>query len=150
MPKNYQVAAHTRFFIRYHVVWIVKRRREVLGSKEIVKKLTGVLKQIGEQYEIKIIEIGADKDHLHLFCETMPERSPAWAIHKLKGISARMMREEFSGLKQGYLQGNLWGTGYYLATVGYQTNEAAVRAYIKSQGRKSGMKNYRQLAIFSQ
>ena len=150
MPVNYQVAAHTRFFVRYHVVWIVRRRRQILANKEIVQRLTEILKQIGEQYEIRIIEIGADQDHLHLFCETMPEKSPAWVIHKLKGISARMMREEFSGLKQGYLQGNLWGTGYYLATVGYQTNEAAVRAYIKSQGRKSGMKNYRQLAIFSQ
>jgi len=149
MPINYQTAAHTRYFIRYHVVWIVKRRREILTNNEIVKKLVDVLRQIGLQYEITIIEVGADKDHLHLFCETLPEKSPAWAIHKLKGISARMLRDEFSGLKQGYLQGSLWGTGYYLATVGYQTNESAVRAYIRMQGKSNEMKDYQQLAIFS-
>jgi putative transposase len=150
MPRNYQVSAHTRYFIRYHIVWIVKRRREVLANEKIAQRLVEVLREVGEHYETRIIEIGADKDHLHLFCEALPEKSPSWVVHKLKGISARIMRQEFPGLKQGYLEGSLWGTGYYLATVGYQSNEAAVRAYVRLQGKSLGMKDYRQLAIFSQ
>jgi len=148
MPVIYTVAAHTRYFIRYHIVWIVHRRREILANEEITKRLIEVLKQVGEEYEIRLLEIGADGDHLHLFCETLPECSPAWVVHKLKGISARILRDEFPGLRTGYLRGNLWGMGYYLATVGYQTNEAAVRAYVRQQGKTTKIKTYRQLVIF--
>jgi putative transposase len=147
MPDNYEVSAHTRYFIRYHIVWIVKRRREVLVNKDIAQRLTEVIKEIGDNHEIEVIEIGADKDHLHIFCDALPERSPSWIVHKLKGISARTLRKEYPGLKQGYLEGSLWGTGYYIATVGYQSNEAAVRAYVRQQGKAMKVK-YRQLAIF--
>ena len=84
MPKNYQVSAHTRYFIRYHVVWIVKRRREVFANEEIAQRLVEILKEIGDQYEVKVIEIGVDKDRLHLFCETLPGTAPAWAINRFK------------------------------------------------------------------
>jgi len=149
MPeKKYQVSAHTRYFIRIHIVWIVKRRREILDNQIIAQRLTEVLNEIGNNHEIKLFEVGTDKDHLHIFCETLPKMSPAWIVNKLKGVSAHTLRKEFPGLKTGYLQGALWGTGYYAATVGCQNNAAAVRAYVRLQGKKADIKNYKQIALF--
>ena len=68
--------------------------------------------------------------------------------HRAPTHPGEMLREEFPGLKSGYLEGALWGTGYYAATVGYQNNEAAVKAYVSMQGKKTQLKNYRQMALF--
>jgi putative transposase len=146
MPK-FEVASHTRYFIRYHIVWIVKRRRLVLVGSKLVKRLVEILVEIGDSYEMPVVEVGSDGDHLHLFCQTLPRVSSARAVQKFKSISARMMRQEFPELKQQGLNKALWGTGYYVATVGYQTNEQAVRAYVRNQGKKS-KSNYSQLALF--
>ena len=58
--------AHAVYKTQYHVVWVTKYRKEILneGVSEYVKiKLKEVLKYYPD---LEYIEIGMDKDHIHL------------------------------------------------------------------------------------
>jgi putative transposase len=107
--SQYEVAAHCRYYIRYHIVWIVKCRKELLIKDKVVQRLVKLLNQIGIKYETPVEEIGADKDHLHLFCHGLPRVSPATIVRQFKSISARELRKEFPELKQQTYGAGLWG-----------------------------------------
>jgi len=144
----YHVASHCRYYIKYHIVWIVKYRKELLVTDSVVKRLIELLHTIGESYELRVEEIGADGDHLHLFCWGLPKISPARTVEIFKSISARELMKEFPQLRLKTYGAGLWGVGYYLATVGYHTNEEAVRAYVRNQGKNKDVGQYTQLKIF--
>lgn len=148
MP-SYQVAAHCRYYIRYHLVWIVKRREPLLVSDSIRRRLVELLSEIGKMYELPVEEIGVDGDHLHLFCQGLPRLAPAKVVEIFKSISARELRREFPELRKQTYGAGLWGVGYYLSTVGHKTAEEAVRAYVKTQGKKTELGNYKQLSLIT-
>ena len=75
--QNFEVRAHTRFYIRYHIVWIVKKRKKILVGDELEKRLVEILCEIGIFYEMRVVEVVLAGDHFHLFCETYPRISPA-------------------------------------------------------------------------
>jgi len=146
MPQ-YEVAAHCRYYIKYHIVWIVKYRKELLIADPVIKRLVEVLHIIGKNYELPVEEIGSDRDHLHVFCQGLPRVSAAKTVEVFKSISARILLKEFPDLRQETLGAGLWGVGYYLATVGYHSNEETVRAYVRNQGKYKGLGNYTQLRL---
>lgn len=149
MPnKKYEVAAHCRFYIKYHIVWIVKKRRQLLTDIAVVQRLVEILKQIGDENELPLEEIGCDKDHLHLFCQAYPDMKPSQVVKLFKGISARVLKQEFPTLVNQTYTNSLWGVGYYISTIGHKTNEEAVRKYIQQQGKHQDIGSYQQLKIF--
>ena len=114
----------------------------------VVKTLVELLHTIGNNYELPVEEIGADENHLHLFCWGLPRVSPARTVQIFKSISARELMKGFPELKEKTFGAGLWGVGYYLATVGYASNEQAVRAYVRNQGKGKQLGKYTQLKIF--
>jgi putative transposase len=120
MPdRKYEVSAHCRFYIKYHIVWIVKRRRQLL----IIRRLVEILKQIGDDNELFVEEIGCDEDHLHLFCQAYLDIKPSTVVKLFKGISARVLKQEFPNLVDQTYTDSLWGVGYYISTVVHKTKE---------------------------
>jgi REP element-mobilizing transposase RayT len=57
--KNHNVS-----IIMYHLVCPAKYRRAVI-TQEVDEKLKEVCKGIEARYEIKFLEIGTEKDHVH-------------------------------------------------------------------------------------
>lgn len=146
---QYQVVAHCRYYLKYHIVWIVKYRKELLVSDVVVKRLVELLYAIGKSYEFEVEEIGCDRDHLHLFCQGLARTAPARVVEIFKSISSRELMKEFSELKGQTYGAGLWGVGYYLATVGYASNEEAVKAYVRNQGKQGQASQYTQLKLGS-
>lgn len=145
MPE-YEVAAHCRYYIHYHIVWIVKYRKPLLIKDPLVQRLVQLLHDIGRSYDLPVKEIGVDRDHLHLFCQGVPKLAPAKVVEIFKSISARELRKEFPQLRQLTYGAGLWGVGYYLSTIGHHSHEAAIRAYVKQQGKRE-VGNYKQLTL---
>ena len=143
--REYKVVAHTRYYIKYHIVWIVKYRKPLLTDEKVVQQLVSILEKIGKDYEIPAQEIGVDEDHLHLFCRGIPDIKPARIVEIYKSISARELRKIFPNLVRQTSGAGLWGVGNYISTVGHKTNEEAVRNYIKNQGKKK--MTYEQLKL---
>ena len=45
--------------------------------------------EIEKRYEIKFLEIGTDKDHVHFLVQSVPKYSVTQIVTKIKSITAR-------------------------------------------------------------
>lgn len=100
---------------KYHVVWCTKYKRTVLekGADERLKK---VLKEVAEEISIDILEMEIMPDHVHLLIEVNPQLGIHKAVKRLKGVSSKILREEFSFIRSRIP--TLWTNSYFVSTVG--------------------------------
>lgn len=130
--------AHGRgyvYSIQYHIVWYVKYRHKILTPK-VEKRLIEILHMIAECENFQILECNTDKDHIHLLVNCSPQHYIPNIIQKLKGISSRLLMQEFGEvLRRKLWSGHLWNPSYFVATVSENTEEQ-IRKYIKNQKRK--------------
>lgn len=76
-------APHTKYNIRYHFVWVVKYRKDLLQGG-LQKYLGEVIRGIGDRYWIEIDTLATDGNHIHVFCGAAPRYSPARIAYILK------------------------------------------------------------------
>ena len=65
-------ASHTTYELKYHFVWIVKYRKDLLFREKLAKKLKEIVKGIGERYWFEVDTMGTDGNHFHLFVGAAP------------------------------------------------------------------------------
>jgi REP element-mobilizing transposase RayT len=135
----------------YHIVCPAKYRRAII-TEEVDKKLREVCLGIEARYEIKFLEIGSEKDHVHFLVQSVPTYSPTQIIRTIKSLTARKILESNPEVKKALWGGNFWTDGYYVGTVGEHGNEQVITEYIKNQGRKKEeykkIHDERQLELF--
>jgi len=127
---------HNASIIMYHIVCPAKYRRAVITS-EVDEKLQEVCEGIEARYEIKFLEIGAEKDHVHFLVQSVPTYSPSKIVQTIKSITAKKIFEMCPEVKKSLWGGEFWTRGYYVGTVGEHGDEHVITRYIKNQGRKS-------------
>ena len=147
MP-NYSIAAHTRYIIKYHIVWIVKYRHDILADEKISNKVNEIIREIAEKYDFEIISLGTDGNHIHLFVSAPPRFSPSQIVTILKSISARQIFQQFPEVKKRLWGGEFWGDGYYIGTIGDGATTDIIKRYIANQGKETNLKGFEQLKLF--
>jgi REP element-mobilizing transposase RayT len=120
----------------YHFVCTAKYRKAVL-TKPVDIVLREICLEIEKRYEIRFLEIGTDKDHVHFLIQSVPTMSPQKIIQMVKSITAREIFRQRPEVKHALWGGEFWTKGYYVNTVAKYGSENAVRDYIKSQGKTS-------------
>ncbi len=120
--------------IKYHIVWCVKYRKKILRDK-IWEKLKEILEVIAKDNNFKIIDLSADKDHVHMLIECSPQHYIPDIMKALKGVSARRLFQSYPELKKGLWGGHLWNPSYFVCTVSEHTEEM-IKEYIKKQEEK--------------
>lgn len=118
--------------INYHIIWCVKYRRKVL-SEPIANRLYELLTAIGQEKGFSIVacKVG-QQDHVHCFVTAPPKISITQIVKYLKGISGLRLLNEFPILRQSLWKGQLWGSSYFVETIG-STSEENIRKYIERQ-----------------
>lgn len=129
--SNYRKGGHTKYDVQYHIVWITKYRRKVLKGK-LAERLKIILLQVCEQNNIIILKGKVMEDHVHLMLSSSPSIAPSKIVQLLKGRSSKMIQEEIPEIKKKYWGQHIWGTGYFIRTVGAVT-ESMIRDYVESQ-----------------
>jgi len=79
---------HNASIIIYHTVCPAKYRRTVITT-EVDKILKDVCTGIEARYEIKSLEIGIEKDHVHFFVQSVPRYSPSKIVQTIKSITTK-------------------------------------------------------------
>ena len=120
----------------YHIVCPAKYRRSVI-TEEVDKKIKEVCLGIEARYEIKFLEIGSEKDHVHFLVQSVPTYSPTKIVTTIKSLTARKILETNPEVKKALWGGNFWTAGYYVGTVGEYGTEKVITEYIKNQGRNT-------------
>ena len=98
--------SHNVSKLMYHFVLPTKYRRVVV-SEEVEDVIKETCMEISERYEIKFLEIGADKDHVHFLVQSVPNYSPAQLVKIMKSITAREVFRRCPAVKKKLWGGNL-------------------------------------------
>ncbi len=130
-------AAHCSYRIRYHMVFVVKYRKDLL-SDEITLSLKEILTGISQRYYLFFHAIGTDEDHLHILVEAAPRYSPSQIMMICKSITAKEIFKKFPKLRDELWGGHFWTEGGHIDTVGDGYGEAQMKEYIRKQGRDAG------------
>lgn len=128
----------------YHFVCPTKYRRVV-----VTECVDECLKQTCAGIELRydwltFLEIGADKDHVHFLIQSTPSYSPSKIIITVKSITAKRVFAEHPEVKKQLWGGAFWSEGYFVASVGKDRSEDAIRQYVKSQGKQD---EYEQIQL---
>lgn len=126
---KYKSNRNVVYSCKYHVVWCTKYRRTVL-EKGADQKLKKVLEEVAKEISIDILEVEIMPDYVHLLIEVDPQFGIHRAVKKLKGVSSKILREEFSFIKSRIP--TLWTNSYFVSTVGGAPLKD-IKKYITSQ-----------------
>jgi putative transposase len=122
---------HSAYNINYHFVWIPKYRRQVLVNAVAVR-LEQLIREKTAELGGEILKLTIQPDHVHLFCSFPPTMAPYQIMHRLKGYTAHVLREEFPYLNSRLP--NLWTRSYYVGTAG-NVSAATIQNYVNAQKR---------------
>jgi REP element-mobilizing transposase RayT len=122
--------------------------RKGIFSEGVEKTLQDICIGIGERYEIRFVEIGADEDHIHFLVQSVPALSVTKIVTIVKSITARELFRLHPEIKKQLWGGNLWTSGYYANTVGSYGTEKIIQQYVQSQGRSYKQIFKQQLSLF--
>ena len=125
-----KVQSHAAYQTQYHVVWIPKCRKKILGEgvKEYLEKVLSTVLQT-RYPDVYITEQNIQPDHIHMLIEIPPKYAVSTIIGYLKGVSSRLLRKEFAFIRE--IMHETWSVGYFVSTVGI--NESTIRNYIRYQ-----------------
>ncbi|MBS3135665.1 IS200/IS605 family transposase [Candidatus Woesearchaeota archaeon] len=129
-----EFAPHCSFRIRYHMVFVVKYRKDLI-SDAILGFLQEVCHGIEKRYYLKFHALGTDEDHLHLLVEARPRYSPSEVMQICKSITAKEIFKRFPEIKKELWGGHFWTEGGHIDTVGDGYGEEKMKEYIRHQGR---------------
>ena len=115
--------------VAYHIIWCPKYRRRVLVGK-VEERLKELLEQKATELGIKIGTMEIMPDHVHLFVKATPAIAPQQVVHRFKGYTSKVLREEFPSLKRR--MPSLWTRSYYIESIGH-ISEETIRKYIEDQ-----------------
>ncbi len=130
MSNLYQSLSHSKWNCKYHVIFVPKKRKEILYGK-IREDLARILKELAEQKESRIISGNLSIDHVHMCIEIPPKHSVSSIIGYVKGKSAIAIARKYLGRKQNYTGAHFWARGYAVSTIGF--DEEIIRKYIEEQ-----------------
>ena len=123
------------YSIQYHIVWCVKYTHKII-TQEVEKRLLEIIKQVAKYEGFQILECNTDKDHIHILVNCSPHHYIPNIIQKLKGVSSKLLMQEFNKeLKKKLYGGHIWNPSYFIATVSENT-EQQIQQYIKNQKRR--------------
>jgi putative transposase len=129
MSNLYQSLSHSKWNCKYHVIFIPKKRKNVIYGK-IRTELVKILHELATQKDSKITEGNLTKDHVHMCIEIPPKYAVASVIGFMKGKSAIAIAR-MGGKDRNYTGAHFWARGYAVSTIGF--DEEIVKKYIREQ-----------------
>lgn len=129
--RKYRLGAHTKSDLKVHLVWLPKYRKPVLTG-EVAVRVRDLIRQIAAEHELEIISGEVARDHVHVFVGYRPNQDVSQIMQWLKGISSRVLLQEFPHLRKRFWGRHFWARGYLAASSGNITDEM-VKEYIEEQ-----------------
>jgi len=146
--SEYLHKSHNVTVLLYHLVFPAKYRR-VVFDEDVDQVLKEVCLELAARYEMKFLEIGTDKDHVHFLVQSVPTYSVTKVVTILKSWTAREIFRRCPHVKKKLWGGEFWSNGYFASTVGKHGDEEMIGRYVKNQGKTyQRLHSDHQLALF--
>ena len=129
--RHYRTGSHTKSDLKVHLVWTPKYRKRILLG-QVAIRVREVLRQIAAEHEVEILSGKVSCDHVHLFISYRPDQAVSKLVQYLKGVSSRVMLQEFPHLRKQLWGRHFWARGYFVVSSGTITDEM-IQEYIDEQ-----------------
>ena len=126
--------AHSVFLLHYHLILVVKYRRQVF-TDEISERAKEIFSYIAPSYKIELVEWNHDKDHVHILFKGQPKTEMSKFINAYKSASSRLLKKEFPVIRQRLWKEMFWSQSFCLLSSGGAPIDV-VKQYIENQGQK--------------
>ena len=133
--SEYIHKGHNVTVLLYHLVFPAKYRKAVFDER-VDSVLREVCLDIEKRYELKFLEIGVDKDHVHFLVQSVPGYSVTKIVTMIKSITAIEIFKRLPEVKNQLWGGEFWSDGYFASTVGKHGDEKTVAKYVEKQGKE--------------
>jgi putative transposase len=129
--RHDRLGAHTKSDLKVHLVWVPKYRKAVLTG-EVALRVRDLLRHSAAEHDREIVSGKVARDHVHLFLSYRPNQDVSQIVPWRKGISSRVLLQEFAHLRKKFWGRPLWARGYLAVSSGTITDEM-IREYIDEQ-----------------
>ena len=123
---------HSVFLLYYHLVLVVKYRRQVFddGMSDFAKD---IFLRIAKLHNITLEQWKHDKDHVHIMFRAHPNTEISKFINAYKSASSRLIKKNFPAVRRKLWKEMFWSRSFCLLTTGGAPIEV-IRKYIERQG----------------
>jgi REP element-mobilizing transposase RayT len=135
MSYKFDLAGHSIYALTYHLILVVKYRKQVFTDLEITNTIKEQVFYVAPNYDIKIINQEVDKDHIHILFKATPKTDLVKFINALKGSSSKKIQHRHPQVKKKLWEGTFWSPSYCLITTGQVTLDQ-LKKYVEEQGKK--------------
>ena len=116
--------------IRYHLIWVTRRRRAFLDGA-ILARTVELLTDAAASIGVEVTRVMSGGDYLVVTIEAPPELAPAMIVARLKRHSASALRREFGALRT---LPSIW-TRRSLVTTQDDFPQSRIRDFVERQPR---------------
>ena len=110
---NLETNNHSVFSLNYHLVLVVKYRKQVINDK-ISNSLKVIFEYIAPKYNVILEEWNHDKDHIHLLFRANPNSEISKFINAYKSASSRLIKKEFPAIRKDLWKEYFWSRSFAL------------------------------------
>jgi putative transposase len=125
------VGAHTKHDLKVHLIGVPKYRKAVLTG-QVAVRVRDLIRQMAMEHEMAIVSGKVASDHIHALVAYRPHVDVSRMVQWLKGISSRILLQEFANWRSQFWGRHMWARGYLAVSTGNLTDEI-VQAYIEQQ-----------------
>ena len=101
IPKSHHVTV-----LLYHLVFLAKYRRAIFDAT-VDKVLKDVCLDIEQRYQLKFLEIGTDKNHVHFLVQAVPRYSVTKVVTIIKSLTAKEIFRRAPQVKEQLWSGDV-------------------------------------------
>jgi putative transposase len=122
----YCTGSHTKFYHRYHIVWVTKYRFKVLQD-DMRLRVRKIFHQTCDELGVRIEKGVLSRNHVHVFVSIPPHLALSMVMQRIKGRSSRKIQMEFPDLRKRYWGRRFWARGYFSTTSGNVTDDVILQ-----------------------
>ncbi|MGP4090418.1 IS200/IS605 family transposase [Streptomyces sp. KR55] len=122
------------YILHAHLVFTPKCRRGPF-TDEILQRCEEIMRDVCADFGAELREFNGESDHVHLLVHYPPKVALSRLVGSLKGVSARLLRQEFNDHIRTYLwHEHFWSPSYFAGSCG-DAPLAVIKEYIENQKR---------------
>ncbi|KYG36492.1 IS200/IS605 family transposase [Bacillus gaemokensis] len=108
---------HSVFLLHYHLVLVVKYRRQVFDD-DISNYAKDIFVRIGQSYDITLEDWNHDKDHAHVIFKAHSNSELSKFLNAYKSARSRLIKRDFPIVRQKLWKELFWSRSFCLITTG--------------------------------
>lgn len=133
MEVKFKANRHSVYSLKYHLVLTTKYRHKCIND-EIFDFLKSETLRLFSNWDVELIEINHDEDHIHMLIEIPPQVQISKMINNYKTVTSRLLRKNYEEyINKFYWKDNFWNRSYLILSCGGSPIEI-IKQYIQNQG----------------